>query len=439
MVALITAIVFGGLALLIAVFLAYPRDRRFLVKTIAIAGLGLFVMLIVVDSRLPFSGGGDDENYYELAALPVGSVTDLFNPARFIGYMEQPGYPLLLSFVNYFTGQNLLAYKVLNLALFLMVALVWYRIGALLDSPAFGRAVVVAVLLLTPMWFYVFMLRKDMAVVLCQSLFLLGLVGQMRRGGPKDWILIAGSTFAVILFRSPLVLMHLAVVIGMVMVTALQRSQSWWKKLLTAAAGVGVAGGVFLVASNPDYMYRLGIYTEHRLLLSREMVDIIETTGEKSEMRRDLFPILYLLSETSGLNPNTWVQWDAFWLRGVLGIPWLLGVVPFFLVGILVLAKRRGTNLYFTMRGRAPHFGVSPLFASPWTALVLFILVYMVVSWKVGDTTRWRISDMPAIATVALAGWRYSNRSTRQLVMLSWIGVGTIAFLAYYMLRDSWA
>ncbi|WP_161568872.1 hypothetical protein, partial [Exiguobacterium sp. SH5S13] len=141
----------------------------------------------LVNMWLPFSGSGDDENYFYLANTTINSVEEAFDLTRFTGLMEQPGYPFLLSIISIFSGPDLLAYKLFNLCLLILLALAWYRIAALAESREFGRVVLISILCLTPLWYYCFFLLKDLTITLLQSLFLLGLVQQWRRNTVLPW------------------------------------------------------------------------------------------------------------------------------------------------------------------------------------------------------------------------------------------------------------
>jgi hypothetical protein len=135
-------------------------------------------------------------------------------------------------------------------------------------------------------------------------------------------------------------------------------------------------------------------------------------------MNRGLFPILYLLTETGGLNANTWIDFDSSGLRAVLAIPWIILGVPFF-VGGLGWLFQSGSK---TMRreGLIARIRASRVVATPWGCVLLYILCYMAISWNVGDTTRWRIPDMPAMTAVAVAGWLSTKQSKRIRVLFLW-------------------
>lgn len=393
----------------------------------------LLPLLLLVNSQFPFTGGGDDMDYYYLASAPLHSWADIFDLTRFAGSMEQPGYPWLLSLVFQFTGDSLIALKALNLALFLMLVPIWHRIGLELESRDFARRLGVVILCLTPLWFYGFFLLKDMTITFLQSLFLLGVVQVAQNRGLKPWLLISAATVATILFRSPLVLVNLAVVTGVVTLTLTQRGKVG-RKIVGLIFAVITIGGLLMISSSENWMAALGIFTEHRVIGSPEMSEAIAQTGEGSHINRWLFPLFYLFNETAGLNPQTWSNFDSSSLRGLLAIPWIFFGVPFFVFGMRWLFR------YDTLMavGRRSFFRMGQLRVakSAWSGVVLFILAYLALSWQTGDTTRWRLPDMPAMGAVALAGWMYGVPRSRDAILLFWImGVGTL--LATYYLAKS--
>lgn len=427
---------FALLSLGIAFLAARGLERAFLWRTVLLAWLALGLLTALVNDWLPFSGAGDDESYFYLANPPIDSLSGLFDLTGFVGFMEQPGYPWLLSLLNAFTGHDLLAFKLLNLCFLILLAITWYRIATLLESPDFAQKVMVSVLLLTPLWYYVFVLLKDMTITLLQSLFLLGLVELWRRNGLWPWLLIGAATFALIEFRTGLVLQNSVVLMGAVMLKSLGRSRNvrGWR-IMGLILGVGMVTGLLALGSDPEAMARLGIYAQHRILGTDEMLESVSVHHEGSMMNRELFPLLYLFSETAGLSPQTWSQFDAAWLRGVLALPWIVFVVPFFLLGVFWLTQvphgmPHGKGLIVRLQN-------SRLVASPWGALLLFVLSTVAISWQLGDTTRWRIPDMPVIATIAMAGWCYAVRRTRYQVLVSWIAGAGCLFGMFYLLRGS--
>jgi hypothetical protein len=415
----------------IAVVVAERRDRSLLLRGVTAAWAVLGSLLVLVNEWMPFSGGGDDENYFALAETPIRSLSDAFDLTRFVGFMEQPGYPWLLSILNHFMGWDLLSFKLFNLFLFIVLAIVWYRIGTLLESPTFGRYVFAGVLCLTPLWFYFFVLLKDMSIAVLQSMFLLGVVKAWRRSDWEAWVLMAGATLGVLLFRTYLAAQHVWIVLGVAAfrVFAAGKIKVWFLFLAFL-----LAGAVLAIGTSPERMAALGIYTEHRVLGTERIFEAAAAYREESRFKALVFPLVYLFIETQAFNPQTWSKLDAIWLRGLLAIPWIALGVPFALLGIWRLWRAR---LAFDRRRLwLVRLRSCKLVASPWATIVLFALSYLGVSWLSADTTRWRIADMPALATIALAGWRMSPPLFRGRLLVLWIAAADVAFSFFALVRN---
>lgn len=422
---------FMGISLIAAVLVADNRDRAFLFNTVLAAWLMLATLTALINGWLPFSGEGDDSGYYDLVSSSGASFDRLLDFGRFAGEMEQPGFPMLLSLIGIFVTPDLLSYKMLNLCVLILTALTWYRIASLLESSKFGRVVFVIILLLTPLWYYVFFLLKDLTIALLQSVFLLALVRNWQRNTPGSWLLMGVATFGLLPFRTFLVLQN-----GFVLAAALAL-KSFGRKSgshISIVLGATFVAGLLAIASNQAFMNELGVFSEHRIIGSQEMRESVGAIQESSEMNRALFPLLYLFSETAGLNPRTWEVHDFALLRGVLAVPWIFLVVPFFLVGLHWLFRSQPDALPGV--GMVARLHRTRFVATPWGVLALFVLSMMAISWIVGDTTRWRISDMPVIATIASAGWTFAAHRIRQQILTLWVVGGASLFLLFYSLRD---
>lgn len=417
-----------------AAAVAEKQDRAFLFQVVVLAWIGLAPLVAMVNLWMPFAGVGDDYSYYVYAQMPIRSLGDVFDFSRFVGLLEQPGFAWLLSISNIVANADLLAFKLLNLFFLLAMALTWYRIGVLLETPRFGRRVMVGVVLLTPLWYYVFFLLKDLVIAWLQSLFLMGLVWQWSRAHvARPWLLAGVATFSLILFRVQVVLQNVAVGLGALILAPLGRGRGRLRILPMAAGSVFIIV-LLAVASNPQILSMLGLYEAQRVLFSEEMRSGLFRHQEASQIRWILFPLLYLLSETAGLSPDAWSALDSSWLRGVLALPWIFLLVPFFGLGVLWLLHE--PHALPRKRGLVLRLRSSRLVSTPWGVLVLFILSSLAVSWAVGDTTRWRISDMPAMLTVALAGWMFASRRLRHQVLAFWLLGGGSLFALFYLLRS---
>ncbi len=421
----------AALTYAITFILIKAPDRKWMTNVILAIWIILLPLLILINDWMPFTEGGDDSDYYYLAATPINSFAQVFDLTRFIGQMEQPGYPWLLSIFYQFTNHNLLAFKMLNLTFFILLIPIWYLIGVEIESRIFGRIMSMAIIILTPLWFYWMFLLKDMTIVLLQSIFLLGMVQAIGRRGTHGWLLVVGATLALIPFRSQLLLVNLAVLTGTAALTVLYHRQG--RNILTIIISVIVMGGVLTIATNPERMAALGIYTEHRVIGTQAATQMAILQGTNSLMNRALFPILYVIIETTGLNPETWTNVNANTLRGVLALPWIFVGVPLFGCGILWLV--RPTHQTVHQNGITTRTQKIRLLTTPWNVVILFILAYMAMSWTVGDTTRWRIPDMPAIASVAAAGWINLRPRLRIGILIFWIISTTCLVAFFYLLR----
>lgn len=427
-------LIFVLITISLTLWQARASDRRFMSLLMLGGWLLLGSLTTIVDYWMPFAGGGDDERYYQLATVAVSSWTDLLDPLIFQGQMEQAGYPWLLAAINLSFSPGVLGLKFFNVFLLLLTALVWYRIGGALNDGSFGRWLSAGTVFLTPLWFYAFFILKDLAIVLIQSLFLLGLVRTWRGGPLRAWLLTGASAFALLPLRSPLLLQDMGVAIGAV-TARLMAPGRIWRRLIVLVVGLPAMGALLLVASDPVWMMSLGIYSESRVVGSSAMLEMGEQHGEASSMQRSLFPLLYIFSETAGLNADSWVIRDAQWLRGVLALPWIAFIPPALLLGLLRLAGSEPESVTRRAGGPWRRFVASRAFATPWAAVLGFIAASMFVSWVVGDTTRWRLADMPAINAVAIGAWRFLPRRRCANWLVLWVALAGAAFSGYYLLR----
>ena len=428
---LITLLLYLPLTLCVAVRMADVRDRVFLFKGVLVAWAIFTPLTALVNMWLPFSENGDDSSYYDLGSIPVQSVLELLDVSRFSAWMEQPGLPLLLSVVTFLVGPDLLAFKLLNLCFMILLALIWYRIALLLMSAFFARRVFLGILLLTPLWYSVACLLKDLSVVLLQSLFLLGLVQVWLRNTLSAWVLIFLATVALMPFRTFLVIQNLSIMLGGLGLKMISRKSGGRPVNIVITFAVIVV--VLLLASNSSMLESCGVSSTHRVIGSDAIQEALVEKNEASTLSALLFPLIYLFTEVTALNPEGWQTFGFEWLRGVLALPWIFCVVPFFMLGLRWLFKPpSGVPL---AKGWIARLRASRLVSTPWGILFLFVLSMMLMSWQVGDTTRWRLPDLPVIATIAMAGWVTSPRVFRQHVLVGWIIGAWSLFMGYYALR----
>lgn len=437
MIAVITFCALAALTHALAGLLVKGDDRRWVSTLMLAVWCGLFLFMVFISDWFPFTGGGDDEDYFAIAATQFTSLADYFDMTRFIGSMEQPGYPWLLSILYQFTGQDLIAFKLLNVAFFVMLIPIWYCIGSELESRMFGRALALAICFMTPLWYYGFFVLKDMAITLLQSMFLFGVVRVVshRGSGLTGWLLCLGSTVALLPFRSQLVVVNVAVLLGSVILVLCRRKT---RRTTVTALLVGLGMLSFLmvtvigISSNPDLMAGLGIVNEQRVIGSVDPEALMIEYAQASEMKRVLFPLLYLVTETAGLNLKTWANFDAITgLRSVLALPWIFLGVPFFAIGLLALLRPDRTIAY--SRGLIGALQSTRGIRTAWGAVLMFILAYMAVAWTAGDTTRWRVPDLPAMAAIAVFGWSHVEQGRRRSICVLWIAACSSLFALFNM------
>lgn len=410
------------------VALVVPREDQWKLGLLLVtAWIPLTLLLVVVHEFFPYAGGGDDWEYFQLASSIFNDFSDIFDFDKYIGIVEQPGYPLLLTVFKQFVGHDLLVLKTLNIFFFIATALVYYLIGSRLESRQFGRFAAQVVLLLTPVWYYWMFLLKDIVIVAIQGLFLLGLVELVASRARKGWMLVLVSTLGILPFRSQMVLLHVTVLAVATLLLGFPRRRKRWL-LLGVLGSLLVVSVSLYIASNPAILAALGILGETRTVGLETSVVAARAAMQESTMNRALFPLLYLFGETAGLSPGSWQDFDAFSLRGVLAVPWILLLVPFFLLGLKWLAVPPGDP---ALPG-GQRVGYARALTTPWGAMLVFLAFYMLLAWVVGDSTRWRLADMPVMATIAAAGWYFASGGARHFVGWAWGGFSTLSFLVFY-------
>ena len=210
---MIIIFIFVIITLIIVLRVAQPADRAYLFKVVSLAWLLLPPLLYFTNEAIPFAGGGDDEVYFNLAATPMTSLRDFFDINQFNQVAEQPGYPSILAILTNISSHDLFILKMFNFFIFILIVITWYLIGTFLEKQNFGRYIVIAILMLMPLWYYFYFLLKDILITLFESLFLLGLVSSRRHKGMNPWMLMAASTIAVLPFRTPTALINAAVLV----------------------------------------------------------------------------------------------------------------------------------------------------------------------------------------------------------------------------------
>src|SRR5690606_34548780 len=153
---------------------------------------------------------------------------------------------------------DLFALKLLNVYAFVMVALVWYRLAYEIEGHRFARKVFVAILLLTPMWFYVFFLLKDMVIVLLQSFFLLVVIRFWAKFTCDAALLLLIPTIFLIMFQSILGAQNGVVLVASLLIKVNGSGKSV-EGMIAAIVAVVMFGGIFLLVSNQELLFAFGI------------------------------------------------------------------------------------------------------------------------------------------------------------------------------------
>jgi hypothetical protein len=402
---------------------ASRRHKRFLATLAGVEWLIMLPLLILLNDLWPYTGGGDDGGYHAVAA-GFGSLAEALNPSTYIGTLEQPGYPILLAPAALLSGGDLLALKLVNLTTLVLITCIWSRIGFELEGERFARLVGFFVAGLTPIWYYAFFLLKDLPIALLQSLTVLSAIWVMKGQWRKGLGLGAVATLLLIPLRSYLAVMNLAVLAAGALLSgfaagrARKRDRVGMPRTLIAGASLVCVIGLAYVATDPGTASALGLRVETRTI-SRESIEMTaQFHGQASLIQRALFPILYFVSETAGLNALfSGDMIDPGIFRGLLALPWIFFYLPFLMIGIWTLATRIGPR---------------KLAGSPWVIVIVLCVVYLGVSWIVGDTTRWRIPDLPALATIAALGFSSIREATRSLITIGWPALVLNGAALYY-------
>lgn len=414
--------------------LAISEMRRFALIFHTLAFISLLPVIGLINDWLPFSGAGDDSNYFWLASV-ASSWSDVIDSQLFSRYMAQPGFVMLLNAFNLVFAPSLFGFKVLNLTFFLLLVQVWSRIVAEIEGVKFARRFLMCCVALTPMWFYFFFLLKDMLIALTLAIFLLGVVFAWKTPSRLlAWGLQLLAVIAVIPLRAPLVAQMLVVTIAVTIgrVTAGGPSKHRTVVLLFGATFAAVAVSI---ASNPAFFDALGVTSESRTLDDGAMIERANLMMRESMMRRTLFPLLYLFSETSAFSMTSWQVLNAAWLRGMLALPWIFLGVPLFILGVIGLIRTQVPS--DVAAPRRYGFLQSRMFATPWLAVVVFIAVSAAISWVVGDTTRWRIADMPALLAVAVSATKTSRAGRVFAVTATWALCISALFAMFLFIKSN--
>lgn len=399
------------------IFAVNRLHRSYLFNLNAVQWLVYLLLMFFINEFRPLTAIGDDNNYYYFMQ-GFNNLYQVFNPYSYAGTLEQPGYPMYLGLASFLSGADLFSLKMMNITAAIALTTVYSRIGFELEGDRLARAAAVFVALLSPLWFYFFFLLKDLPIAFLQSVSLLGAILLFQRQAYAGTMLLAISIPIIIVFRSFLAVMSICLAAVAVIALSLSRDtgRSNTKLIALPLALLGMVGLIYLVL-NPETAAYLGVITQSRNL-TVENLTLAARAGERSSLNYALFPILYFITETSGFA----MLFKGFELtdsriRGLLAIPWIAIFLPFLALGSLALVRR---------------YSIMGLITTPWVILIAFLIGYLAISFIVGDTTRWRIPDMPALATVAAFGYVSTRSSTRRFILISWPAAVLLGSFLYY-------
>lgn len=367
----------------------------------------LLTMLVWLHSVRPFTDGGDDWDYYTFVTR-LTSLQQAFDAYSYIDAFEQPGYPILLAPFALLSNGNMLSLKAVNLACLIILTAVWSRIGYEIQGKQFGRLVGIFVALLLPLWYYCFFLLKDLPIAMLQGISVLGGVLICKRRMATGLLLISVSTILIIPLRTYLALINIALLgvslFGMYHAATPEAGYTLMRRVRFFTLSFIISITVAHIILSDQFFTSIGILTESRKLTIENISTLASLHGTNSLIHGPIFPIVYLVSETAGIRVLLMGFDDSSEiLRGLFAVPWIIFYLPFLGVGIYLFITR---------------LGLSGALVSPWLPIVSFCIMYMIVSWTVGDTTRWRLSDFPALATVAALGFSQLKSDRRLLVLL---------------------
>ena len=445
---MLKAIFFSGIVimpLIFAFFVAERGDRFRLAAYLLTAGIFFLIMLYVINSEYPFSGGGDDKNYYEVSKRNLDSFEDWFDFSYVHKRTEQGGYGLLLTWAGQFVGDDLFLRKALNISFYLILSVAWYSIGMKIGGRRLAYVLLPGILLASPLWYYWMFLLKDMTIVLLQSLFLMGAINFFA-GADKNRsvIIVVISTLVIIPFRVYLVLVNLGVLIAGLLLTnkgIIKIAFSWRTLIILMASLI-----VLIIGTNRQMLEKFGVKGKHRSL---EVVNIERkmdgyNRAQQYMVKRDRmyfvkYPILIIIGETSGLNPRMWSKIDPGAIRGIAALPWIFLGSPFFLLGMANVFKR-GRKDEIQKRGNDDIAEAGQTLGASRKKLLLIIMIfvfaYVAIAWISTDTTRWRMPVMPAMVFIAALGW-VNMVPIKRLLFLSALGMPLSLFVLvyYFVLR----
>lgn len=391
--------------------LVHESDRRPVSLMLAVSIPLMLVALWGFDSWMPFDGGGDDEAYFMASSVRFEGLDDWLNFSLYHDTHEQPGYPLVLTWLRQLIGDALYAMKAFNLMCLALVAVVWYAIVRDISDRTTALYCFGFVLFFPTMFFDAAVLHKDVIIGLLQGVFILSLVRFVRAvrcdtATLPAILVMASSTVALLPFRGPAAWINIGVAAVAVVALSLQNSGRLSRRL----AAAGVAGAVLLAAAALMTSERglavSGVRENRAEAMATGALFLRlgeEEQGDRSPAAVLSFPLLFVLSDVSVFTQPASAYRDYVGWRGAMTLPWIaFGVLPM-AAGAYALARngvRRITPR--RMAVEEPKSGNANFAA--FVPILAFIGAYFVQCFVAGDTTRWRLPATPALAAVAAVG-----------------------------------
>lgn len=378
------------------VWLFIQREDRLYALTIGVGSfLLLSVILNILNLLVPFGVGGDDYFFFVNSNIKHENIEDFFSVSSFTSFYSQPGYPWLLSVIGNLFDHELILLKYINLAMFIFTAIVWMAIGKELEGREFGRQLFIFIILLTPLWQYFLFLYKDILVVLLQSIAIFILIRFWKNGKIFYVLPLILILFLMTYVRFQIITLILFMALGSIALR-LTNMRAKGYRVQSSFIFIFIISLLVVFASNPMIIFQIGLSDAGNILAPIFISERIES--QRLSSGNELFFLQYFLMETSIFQNITWNSYDSRWTRGFLSFPWIFFVIPGIFLGIWSLLFK---PYYQTERER-----LVPVLSTPWSIIILYILCSMVISYIVSDTTRYRISDLPFLASVALFGFK---------------------------------
>ncbi|HEY4942142.1 MAG TPA: hypothetical protein VII56_12010 [Rhizomicrobium sp.] len=412
----VTVILFA-LPLVYAIRIAKPEHELILGISTSVAIIAFLLLLYVVNEAIPFAGGGDDELYFDISNIGPDSIESAFGVIAF--YAQQPGYGFLLMVVDLFV-HGLYLKKALNVSLFVLDALMWYRIGLLTANRKIALRFFFAVLFATPLMHYFLFLFKDMTITIVQTALLLWTLDFIFTERRRNLLLIFFGFLMTVMLRLPAVLLEGAMVAGVLFFYRHVWFARWQDASLTrVVVGIGmIAGAAFLyvIVTNSEFIQLLGIAGTRSFgdegLSSQVGVYLQKAQGSPLF----IVPVFFLITLNGLYALSRPLSADI--IEGLSALPWIYVGLPLFL----------WSAYYFLGNWRAMLSREKALYLSLFFITALFLAQSIVVF----DTTRWRMPGIPVMFALSALGWTtLGNR--RGLVLATWaVGISLLLGLYYF-------